>query len=223
MKTTTTLAALLCCICFAAVASAQYQPNMLISNVAPLAPPAPELRHSNFLGLTIETHSGRGLKVHSTDRGGAAATIGLERGDIILGAEGFYVNSLKELESALNLGFGKTNLTVIDVRTGRRVTAKMTLGSNFSGTLTGTAVGYDSDLGVRFEGLFGNRNKVISVDPNSPASRLGMTAGDIITSTRKEGNRVHFTYVDAETGYNYKAWYELPQAVPAPYPYPETP
>ena len=59
-----------------------------------------------------------------------------------------------------------------------------------------------------------------SIEPNSPASRLGMTVGDIITSTRKEGNRVHFTYIDAENGYKYTAWYDLPRAVPAPYPYP---
>ena len=220
MKATTTFAALLICVCFTAVAAAQQPSMMMISNDGLIAPQRPELRHSDFLGLTIETHSGRGLKVHSTERGKAGATIGLEPGDIILGAEGFYIDSLQQLESALNMGFGKATVTVVDIRTGRRVNAEMTLGSNFTGGITGTAVGYDPDLGIGLEYLFGDRNKVTSVEPNSPASRLGMTVGDIITSTRKEGVRVHFTYIDAETGYKYTAWYELPQPVPAPYPYP---
>ena len=220
MKTSTTIAALLACVCFAAVAAAQ-QPNMmLVRNDRLVAPPRPELRHSNFLGLTIVTHGGQGLKVYSTEEGKAGATIGLEPGDIILGAEGFYINSLDELESALNTGFGKATVTVRDVRTGRRVNAVMTLGSNFTGGITGTAIGYDSNLGVGLEFLFGNRSKITSVEANSPASRLGLTVGDIITSTKEQGERVYFTYIDAETGYTYQAWYGLPKPVPAPYPYP---
>ena len=153
MKTTTTFAALLICVCFAAVASAQYQPNaMMISNdgLTPRLQPMPKLDYSKYLGLTVQSHNGRGLKVHSTDHGGAAATVGLEPGDIILGAEGYYINSLQELESALNTGWGKTTVTVRDIRTGRQINAVMPFGSN-GGSTTGTAAGYDPEPGVGLE------------------------------------------------------------------------
>ncbi|MCA9271050.1 MAG: PDZ domain-containing protein [Planctomycetales bacterium] len=206
MKTTITVAALLISA-FASVAMAEPRDAMMIRNPQLIRPNLGSVTmQSEYLGLVIESHNGQGLKVLHTVPGGAAETVGLEQGDLVIGAEGFYINSLSELESAMRTSFGSITVTVKDVRSGRVVNATMTLGRNGGGVI-GTAVGYDPELGVGIEMMFGGRNKISSIENGSIAQKLGLTVGDILVSKEKTGSKVTVVYDDVETGRRYTAWY----------------
>ena len=210
MKATTTFAALFVVVCSAAAAFAQNNDAMMIRMDKPvgLVPNVgPVLAKSDYLGIAFESHDRRGLKVNGVVPGGAGETIGLERGDIVIGVEGYYCDTIDQLEHAMRTSFGSIKVTVINVRNGQWVNATMRLGRN-GGGLIGTAVGYDADLGIGIEMLYGGRNKVTSIERGSVAEQLGLTVGDIITKQTKTGNKYEITYKDAETGLTYRAWYQ---------------
>ncbi len=199
MKTKTTIAALFVCV-FAAAAVAQDAMMLRRPSVGTV------LAQSEYLGLAIESHEGRGLKVFATTPGGAAETVGLEQGDIVIGAEGYYVDTLDQLEQAMRTSFGSITVTVINVRNGQWVNAKMKLGRN-GGSVIGTSVCYDPTLGIGIEMLYGGRNKVTSIERNSIAQKLGLTVGDIIISSDENNGKYTVVYDDAETGLRYSSWY----------------
>ena len=208
MKATTTFAALFVIVCSAAAALAQRNDAMMISNPTTLRPHLGSvLSRSDYLGLAIESHNGRGLKVFGTVPGGAAETIGLEKGDIIIGAEGYYCDTLDQLENAMQTSNGSIRVTVINVRNGQYVNARMRLGSN-GGGIIGTAVGYDAELGIGIEMLYGGRNKVTSIEPNSIAQKLGLTVGDVIIQQTVNNGTYTVKFDDAETGLRYSSWYQ---------------
>ena len=99
MKTTLTLlsAAVICCT-FATAALAQAPNAMMIRNDNDRVRLGPVLQRSEYLGLVIESHNRQGLKVAGTVYGSAAHDAGLEDGDIIVGAGGYYVYTLADLE-----------------------------------------------------------------------------------------------------------------------------
>ena len=211
MKATTTFAALFVIVCSAAAAIAQTDmslPGAMYANPTMIRPQVSTvLSRSDYLGLAIESHNGRGLKVFGTVPGGAAETIGLEKGDIIIGAEGYYCDTLDQLEQAMRTSFGSIKVTVINVRNGQWVTANMRFGAN-GGSVVGTAVGYDQELGIGIEMLYGGRNKVTSIEPNSIAKKLGLTVGDIILKQSENNGKYEVTFKDAESGLTYKSWYQ---------------
>ena len=227
MKTNITLTALLVCV-LSSVALAQ-RPTTLVNNdaammvrpdtmmippVGLIEPPAvgPELTHSEYLGLTVESHDERGLKVYQTTMDGAAATIGLEHGDIVLGAEGYYVDTMEQLENAMRRNRGRLEVTVINVRNGRRVNAVMTLPNT---TILVDPVSYVPGLGVEVEMRRGGGYKITRIDRTGVAKKISLTVGDVLLKIN--GQKVEdvrdpslvysksFTlvYEDVETGYTY--------------------
>ena len=225
MKAFTTFAALIVVVCSAAAALAQNDAAMMISNPTVTINPeyrpemlirpsvGPVLTKSDYLGIAFESHDERGLKVHGVVPGGAGDTIGLEQGDIIIGVEGYYCDRINQLENALRTSYGSVKVTVINVRNGQWVDANMRLGRN-GGGMTGPAVGYNADLGVGIEMLYGGRNKITSIERGSVAEQLGLTVGDILIKHKKTGSKHEVTYKDAETGLTYRAWYEGWRSLP---------
>ena len=171
------------------------------------------LAKSDYLGLAIQSHNGRGLKVFGTVSGGAAETAGLENGDIIIGVENYYCDTLDQLEQAMRTSTGSVTLTVINVRNGQWVNVAMRLGRN-GGGLVGPALAYDAELGMSYEMLFGDRKRVNSVEPNSIAKKLGLARGDEIISLQTSGGRYEVVFKDADTGYRTTSWYQTWQAYP---------
>ena len=208
MKATTTFAALFVVVCSAAAAIAQAPHAMMISQPQLITPTVgPVLIKSDYLGLSFESHNQRGLKVHSVVPGGAGETIGLEYGDIIIGVEGYYCDTLDQLEQAMRTSYGSIKVTVINVRNGQLVNATMKLGRNGGGHI-GPALAYDANLGMSYETLFGGRKKVSTVEPNSIAKKLGLTSGDVILTLQVSNGRYEVTFNDAETGRRYTSWYQ---------------
>ena len=214
MKAFTTFAALFVVACSAAAVAQNYSDAMMISNPTMLRPNVgPVLIKSDYLGLAFESHNQRGLKVNSVVPGGAGETIGLERGDIIIGVEGYYCDTLDQLEQAMRTSFGSIKVTVINVRNGQWVPATMRLGRNGGGVI-GTALAYDQQLGMEYEQMFGGRKKVSSVERNSIAQKLGLTRGDVIITLQVTGGKYEVTFDDAETGLRHSSWYQTWRSYP---------
>ena len=217
MKTQVTLAALFVCV-VASSAFAQGTDAMMMriqpeTRLIERPNDGPVLTHSEYLGLTVESHNGRGLKVMRTGIDSAADSIGLEKGDIVLGAEGYYVDSMDQSEDAMRRSGGRLDVTVVDVRTGRRVEATMTMGTSPGGLIN--PVTYVAGLGVEVMVRVRGGYEISRVERHSVAEKIGLTVGDVILKV--EGQKIEdvrdpgyvfsksFTmvYDDAETGYRY--------------------
>jgi S1-C subfamily serine protease len=170
---------------------------------------SPVLSRSDYLGLAIESHNERGLKVAFVSRDGAAASAGLEVGDIIIGADGYYVDSLDELESAARNSYGKLPLVVRDVRTGRTATTTMKI----TGGVIGNATAWCSGLELMVEVLPRGGLKISGdVERGTLASKLGLKRGDVLLTVNGESIRdvdteaafarsFTLTFEQASTGY----------------------
>jgi S1-C subfamily serine protease len=170
---------------------------------------SPVLVRSDYLGLAIESHDERGLKVAFIQRGGAAATAGLEIGDIIIGADGYYVDSLDELESAARNSYGKLPLVVRDVRSGRTATTTMKI---TSGGVIGNAVGWVPGLELSVEITRDGLKISDEVQRGTLAAILGLKRGDVLQLVNGEpiqevdtetalARSFTLTFEQASTGY----------------------
>jgi S1-C subfamily serine protease len=164
--------------------------------------------YSEYLGLALESHNGRGLKVESVEQGGAAASAGLESGDIIIGADGYYVDTLDELETTARHSYGTVKLVVRDVRTGRNSNATMTITSG----VIGTAVAYVPGLNLSVEMMPRGGYKVGEIERGTLAAKLGLKAGDVLLTVngqpieevdaqRAFGGSFTLAFDQASTGY----------------------
>ena len=186
----------------------------MIPEINLIEPPSvgPELTHSEYLGLTVQSHDQRGLKVYQTTMDGAAATIGLENGDIVLGAEGYYVDTMEQLENAMRRSGGRLEVTVVNVRNGEWVNAHMTMPSS---TILIDPVSFVPGLGVEVEMRREGGYKITRINRTGVAKKIGLTVGDVLLTVN--GQKIEdvqdptvvfaksFTlvYDDVETGYTY--------------------
>ena len=183
MKTTTTFAAVMIVASVAAAAFAQGRNDAMMVRLEDQPETRltlrPTVSRSDYLGLAVQSsYSGRGLKVHSTEFGSAAATFGLEQGDIIVGAGGDFVDTMADLENAFRVSGGNVEVTVKDINTGRWLTGTMKRGSG-SGRIN-NAVAYVPGLGVEVEILNAGGYKITRVEGGSVADQINLTAGDVI-------------------------------------------
>lgn len=169
---------------------------------------SPVLARSDYLGLAIESHDERGLKVAFIERGGAAASAGLEIGDIIVGADGYYVDSLDELEAAARNSYGKLPLVVRDVRSGRTATTTMKITGGVIGNAVAWVPGLELSVEITRDGLLIRDD----VARGTLASKLGLKRGDVLQLVNGEpigevdteaafARSFTLTFEQASTGY----------------------
>ena len=133
---------------------------------------------ANFTFGIHASESQGGLYIWATRRGGPAARLGLERGDVILSIDGVATNTVDAYRSAIQASTGIIDLTFRDVRTKAVRRDKVTLDR---GARSRNQPKLRPGLGVQTEDLPGKGVKVVAIVPNSPAALLQLDPGDIVT------------------------------------------
>lgn len=175
------------------------------------------------LGITTEALKIKdrlALRVTSVERGGRAAQAGIEVGDIIVGAKGEVLKSADQLEELARRGEAFP-VIVVDVNTGRASQVEIRAGQTASepkGVEPKPAPAERRSLGISAETVtVGQRTalKVTRVEPESPAAKAGIEAGDVLVAAngaaitgpeqlgnalRKSGPTLTLTIRDSRTG-----------------------
>jgi serine protease Do len=127
------------------------------------------------------------MRVVEVDPESPAGKAGLEKGDVIVAANGAPVTGVEQLAAALRKSGPQLELVVRDTRTGRDVPVTVQLGGPEAPAapvpLPTPAPGRRNDLGVVTELAFFDAEaavKVTEVAANSPAAAAGIEVGDII-------------------------------------------
>jgi serine protease Do len=170
------------------------RPPVSSSSVNPAPNPTPSPAGSRqSLGISAEpvTVGPRtAMKVIGVEPGSPAEKAGIERGDVIVAANGAPVTGVEQLGAALGKSGPTLRLTVRDTRTGRDVPVDVNLGGspvadpNPIPTDPKLRTGGGGRLGAVTELVFFSTEaavKVTEVEPNSPAARAGLEPGDVIT------------------------------------------
>jgi S1-C subfamily serine protease len=173
--------------------AAREQPPVASAPANPAPAPAPSPAGSRrSLGISAEpvaVGQRTAMRVARVEAGSPAEKAGIERGDVIVAANGAPVTGVEQLGAAISKSGPTLRLTIRDTRTGRDVPVDVNIGGPPStdpnpipddprirpgagrrlGAVTELFL-YDIEAAV----------KVTEVEPNSPAARAGLEPGDII-------------------------------------------
>jgi serine protease Do len=171
--------------------------------------------------VTFGTRSA--LKVTGVDPAGPAAKAGLEKGDIIVAANGAPITGVEQLLGALRKSGPKLKLTVRDTHTGRDAEIEVNLGGNeptkqMPVEVETQVAASPGKLGAVTELAFHDNDfavKVTEVEAGSPAARVGLRSGvlilaangkpmlhpnDLNDAVRTSGGALKLTVFDPSTG-----------------------
>lgn len=198
---------------------------------APAPPSAPAPVPGRVLG--VKTESVRlglrttALRVTEVQPGSAAEKAGLEKGDVIVAANGTPTGDTQQLNAAIQASGAVLNLTVRDTRTGNDIPVKVELGGtatdipgNTPAPASPTGGGTVSSRGLGITTEAGTADllpvvKVVQVQPGSPADKAGIEPGDAIVglndkvifapdlldeALKNAGNSFTLNILDVKTG-----------------------
>ena len=148
--------------------------------------PAPNPVHTydvgQSLGIVGYENNGRGLAIHASRPGSAAARLGLEQGDVILAVNDNPIRTIQGYQRTLQQAKGAVRLVFQDVRTRQVKTTEVALDGNRSRILPfRPAPGAPPTFGVLGSPVAGGV-RVDSTVPGSPSSLLQLDPGDVITA-----------------------------------------
>jgi S1-C subfamily serine protease len=166
-----------------------------------------------------------GMKVVGVQPGSPAQKAGIERGDVIVAANGVPITGAESMSAVIHKSGATLNLTVRDTRNGKDTRVDVKLGGDEPEVGNVTAAPADAAnptssgrrLGAVTELFFYDVDpaaKVTEVEPGSPAARAGIEPGDVIVEAngtpvlhpknlddivRKSGSTLKLMIVDPRT------------------------
>ncbi len=156
-------------------------------NAAPAPAPASGRRSLGISAEAVTVGQRTAMRVVDVDPDSPAGKAGLEKGDVIVEANGAAVTGVEQLAAALRKSGPKLELVVRDTRTGRDTPVTVDLGGPDAPAnpvpLPTPVPRARNDLGVVTELAFFDAEaavKVTEVSPNSPAAAAGIEVGDVI-------------------------------------------
>lgn len=129
------------------------------------------------MGVFGFDNEGGGVYVWATKPGGAAAGIGLERGDVIVAIDGANVAGVRDYRDAIARSNGSVQVDFRNIRTGQveRSEARLARGVGPDAGAPGRPI-----FGVAGVEAPGGGIRVTQVVPGSPAALVGVDLGDVI-------------------------------------------
>jgi S1-C subfamily serine protease len=155
---------------------------------APAPTPAAGRRSLGISAEAVTVGQRTAMRVVEVDPDSPAGKAGLEKGDVIVAANGAPVTGVEGLAAALRKSGPRLELLVRDTRTGRDTPVTVNLGGPEAPAspvpLPTPTPGARGELGIVTELAFFDAEaavKVTEVAPGSPAAAAGIEVGDIIT------------------------------------------
>jgi len=141
------------------------------------------------LAKEMEKENALGALVSEVSEDSAAARAGIQPGDVIIEIDGKIVKDSAELRNTIGLKPVGENVRIGVWRDGETRTVLARLGEQVQST---PLAGAEIHAGLDGASLLGTRPadeldgvRVVSVEPNSPAAKRGLRAGDIITEVNR--------------------------------------
>lgn len=155
------------------------------------------------LAKSFDLDSTQGVLISGVSEGSPAEKADLKQGDVIVALDGKHLANVAELRNAIAMTAPNTEVVLTVIRNGKKRKHTVTIGEqpvDFSGI--GKKIGQSplqemglslQDLTAELANQFGYQKNqgvlIADVDPNSPAGRVGLQAGQLIEEANK--TRIH--------------------------------